>query len=210
MPATRSQMIGLRLWGMDELPFCPLRNGSSTSSTSVRCRLRISVAIFSSEAAATASAETNSACRSRCTTWVETGAGFNPSLRVTYSSTLGLACAKVPTDARHLAHRHRLQRRAQHSLAPAQLVVPDGELEPEGDRLGVDAVGAADHHRVLVLQRPRLDHRAQVRHAFEQQFARLLDLAGQGGVQQVRLTSGPGARSASRCRCARPHWSGRR
>ena len=39
--------MGLRLWGMDELPFCPAPKGSSASPTSLRARWRISVHISS-------------------------------------------------------------------------------------------------------------------------------------------------------------------
>ncbi len=49
-------------------------------------------------------------------------------------------------------------------MAP-QLVVPDSQLEAERDRLGVNAVGAADHHRVAMLHRltsDRLDQRVDV------------------------------------------------
>src|SRR5450759_2040639 len=47
MPAMRSQMMGLRLWGMAEDPFWPLAKGSSASRISIRCRARPSGAIFS-------------------------------------------------------------------------------------------------------------------------------------------------------------------
>src|SRR2546427_636902 len=46
-PQRFSETIGLRLCGMAEEPFWPGGNGSSASSTSVRCRWRISVADFS-------------------------------------------------------------------------------------------------------------------------------------------------------------------
>ena len=57
-PQICSQLTGLRLCGMAELPRCPAANGSSASRTSVRCRWRISSAIFSSVAAIRASVET--------------------------------------------------------------------------------------------------------------------------------------------------------
>src|ERR1700719_1010921 len=53
-PQICSQVTGLRLWGMAELPRCSPPNGSSASRTSVRCRWRISSAIFSSVALAIA------------------------------------------------------------------------------------------------------------------------------------------------------------
>ena len=54
-PQTFSMVMGLRLCGMAELPFWPLRNGSSASSVSVFCRLRTSVAMRSQVAAVVAS-----------------------------------------------------------------------------------------------------------------------------------------------------------
>ena len=55
-PQICSQLTGLRLCGMAELPRCPSLNGSSASRTSVRCRCRISSAIRSSIAPICASA----------------------------------------------------------------------------------------------------------------------------------------------------------
>ena len=56
-PQICSAVMGLRLCGMAEEPFCSGEKYSSTSRTSVRCKPRTSSAIFSSEAAATASVE---------------------------------------------------------------------------------------------------------------------------------------------------------
>ena len=78
-PAMRSLRIGLRLCGMAEEPFWPLPNGSSASRTSVRCRWRTSVANFSMLAPTRAMAVRNSACRSRCTTWLLMGSRPMPS-----------------------------------------------------------------------------------------------------------------------------------
>ena len=50
-PHSCSHFTGLRLWGIALEPFCaPVRNGSSTSPTSVRCRWRISSANASIDA----------------------------------------------------------------------------------------------------------------------------------------------------------------
>ena len=46
-PLICSQVTGLRLCGIEELPFCPLAKDSAASRTSVRWRWRISVAILS-------------------------------------------------------------------------------------------------------------------------------------------------------------------
>ena len=75
----RSELMGLRLWGIALDPFwAPARNGSSASRTSVRWRWRTSVAKRSRPAAASAIACSSSAWRSRGTTWVETGSARSP------------------------------------------------------------------------------------------------------------------------------------
>ena len=96
-PQMRSASSGLRLCGIALEPFCPSPNGSCASSTSVRCSPRTSSAIFSSEAPAMASAAQNSAWRSRCTIWVETGSTPRPRSRQTSSSISGSTWAKLPT-----------------------------------------------------------------------------------------------------------------
>ena len=90
MPVIRSVVIGFRLCGIADEPFCaPARNGSSTSRTSVRWRCLISVANRSRPAPASAIADRSSACRSRGTTWVETLSRARPSRFSTASSTSG-------------------------------------------------------------------------------------------------------------------------
>ena len=80
--------MGFRLCGIAELPFCPARNASDASRTSVRCRWRISVAIISIDEPTEAQAKRYSAWRSRAMTWVA-GTGFRPSARHTSASTEG-------------------------------------------------------------------------------------------------------------------------
>ena len=93
IPQMRSAVIGLRLCGIADEPFWPRPNGSSTSRTSVRARWRISVAKRSSDEASSASAESSSACRSRCRICVELGAGSRPSRSQATRSTSGSAAA---------------------------------------------------------------------------------------------------------------------
>ena len=89
--------MGLRLWGIAELPFWPLAKNSSTSRCSDFCRPRISVAMRSMEEAMMARVEKYSACKSRGRTWVEISWARMPSLSQTYCSTKGGMLAKFPT-----------------------------------------------------------------------------------------------------------------
>ena len=59
--------------------------------------------------------------------------------------------------AGELPEAHRLERAAQALAAALELERPAGELQPEGRRLGVDAVRAADADRLPVLLGPRRD-----------------------------------------------------
>ena len=67
------------------------------------------------------------------------------------------------------------------------LEAPDGELEPEGDRFGVDAVAAPDHDGVAMLERPLLQHAQQMPQvaAAGCRLARS-QLQRQAGVEHVR------------------------
>ena len=96
-PQICSQVTGLRLCGMAELPFWPRAKYSSASRTSVRCRWRTSSAIFSHSAVASASAETKCAWRSRWITCEATGAGLRSRRSQISSSVSGPMWAKVPT-----------------------------------------------------------------------------------------------------------------
>ena len=96
-PQTRSHFSGLRLCGIADEPAWPSMKGSCTSRTSVRWRWRISVAKRSNEAATSARVETKCACRSRCTTCVDTASTPSRSSAQTRSSTHGGTVAWVPT-----------------------------------------------------------------------------------------------------------------
>ena len=69
--------------------------------------------------------------------------------------------------------------------AAAELGVGFGELQAEGDRLGVDAVAAADGRRVLVLFRAALDRRQEGVEILQQDVGRLHELDVERGVQHV-------------------------
>ena len=150
----RSAVIGLRLWGIALEPFCPARNGSSTSRTSVRCRWRTSVPNRSMPAPARAIAASSSAWRSRATTCVETVLGVEAEPREHPRLELG-AGGRVGADgARDRAHTHLREAASRRFEVAMRLEREAGELDAERRRLGVDAVGAPDAERVAVLAGP--------------------------------------------------------
>ncbi len=87
-PQRRSERMGLRLCGMDELPFWPAPKGSSASPSSLRARCLISVHMSSMVAPMDAQAARYSAWRSRAITWVA-GTGVRPRAAQTRDSTAG-------------------------------------------------------------------------------------------------------------------------
>jgi hypothetical protein len=185
-PLTCSQPTGLRLWGMADEPFCRSPKGSSTSRTSVFWRARISVAKVSRLAAQMASAVMTSAWRSRWSTWEAMGAGRSPSRSQTASSTSGGRCEKVPTAPDSLPTGDRLAGALDAQPVPLQLVVPQGQLQAEGHGLGVDAVRAPDHGRVLELVGAVAQDGQQRVHVLQDQRAGLAHQHGQRGVHDVR------------------------
>jgi hypothetical protein len=97
---------------------------------------------------------------------------------------------KSADGAGDLADAHRLAG-APHAFDVAQqLGVPQRELEAEGHHLGMDAVGPADHRRLLVFLRARLDRLGERRHVLQDQVARLDHL------QRLRRIDDVGRRQA--------------
>ena len=88
--------------------------------------------------------------------------------------------------ARELADAHPLERARDALAAAVELERPAGELQPEGRRLGVDAVRAADLQRLAVLARRARRRRRSARSMpVEDQRARLADLQRERGVDDV-------------------------
>ena len=80
-----------------------------------------------------------------------------------FAPRLPVRCApNVPTAPEILPTRRSSAAAPQARQIAAGLLVPDRELQAERDRLGVDAVRAADLHGVLELQRAALQHGAQL------------------------------------------------
>ena len=148
-PLIVSAEIGLRLWGIADEPFWPGLKPSRTSATSVRWRWRSSTATSSHVAATAAHAHRNSAWRSRAITCVA-GTGRSPSAAPTWRSTAGSMLEYVPTAPDSLHTATVVAGGPQPGAVAVELQRPQRDLGAERRRLGVDAVGAADHHRVEV------------------------------------------------------------
>ena len=114
------------------------------------------------------------------------GAGRRPRRSHTASSTSGGRCENVPTAPESLPTRMVSAGALDARAVPLQLRVPQGQLQPEGHGLGVDAVGAPDHGRVLELVGAVAQDREQGVHVLEDQVAGLAHEHGQRGVHHVR------------------------
>ena len=112
-----------------------------------------------------------------------------------------------PHRARNLAHAQIFRRGAQPRQIAPGLFVPDGELQAERDGLGVNAVRAADLHRVLELERAALQHLAQRFETAQQNRRRLLQLQRLRGIHHV-VRRQPVVQPARCFRVSRPRpWS---
>ncbi len=78
-----------------------------------------------------------------------------------------------------------LARGDQPAAVPGELGVVAGELEAEGDRLGVDAVAAPDRGRELVLDSPALQGGQHQIHVLDQKIGGPRQLDAEAGVQHV-------------------------
>ena len=153
-PVTCSQPTGLRLWGMAEEPFWPSPNGSSTSRTSVFCRCADLGARTSpgSRRDQRQRRSCTSAWRSRCSDLRGDGRGrAGRAARRPPPRPRAARCENVPTAPDSLPTAIVSRARASRAAVARELVVPQRQLQAEGHGLGVHAVGAPDHRRVLVL-----------------------------------------------------------
>src|SRR5262249_28290986 len=81
--------------------------------------------------------------------------------------------------------RNLLARRLESLPGAVELGISDGELESEGGGLGVDAVGAADRGRGLVLVGPPLECRQQLVDVRDQNIGGTDKLHIEAGVENV-------------------------
>ena len=185
-PQICSQVTGLRLCGMAELPFWPRAKYSSASRTSVRCRWRTSRAIFSHSAVASASAATNCGVPVALDHLRGHRRGLQAQPRADpllgFRTDVARTCPPRRRSCRRAVLRPR--RRSARQIAPGFLV-PDGQLEAESDRLGVHAVRAADLHGVLEFQRAPFQHGAQLLQAGSRMRRGLLQQQRLRGIHHV-------------------------
>ena len=181
---------------MAELPFWPRAKYSSASRTSVRCRWRTSSAIFSQSAVVRARAETKLAWRSRWMTCEATGGGLEVQALADQLFGFRIDVAEGADGARGLADAHVFGGGAEAGEIAAGLFVPDGQFEPEGDRLGVDSVGAADLHGVPELQGAALEDLAQLLQVVQQDRARPAAAGAPARYPRRRWRSGRSETSA--------------
>ena len=98
---------------------------------------------------------------------------------------LGVEVRQRPDRTRQLPDRGIGQRRAHAPHIAAELLAPHQALEAEGDRLGMDAVGASHHRRQAMLLRLVPRGAADALQRADQAAARLADLERERRVHQV-------------------------
>src|SRR4030095_6873146 len=91
-----------------------------------------------------------------------------------------------PDGAGELSAPHALERALQATSRSIELEGPDGELQPERGRLGVDSVRASERQRVTWLLGARYDDGQRALELVEQQPPGGLKLEGQRRVEDVR------------------------
>ena len=151
IPQRRSAVIGLRLCGIADEPFCRRPNGSSTSPTSVRARCRISVAKRSSEEATSASAVEQLGVPVALQDLRRARSGLEAETLAGNALHLGIGGGIGADGARELADAQSLDRPGEPLPVAVEGERPARELEPERRRLGMDPVGAAHAERLAVL-----------------------------------------------------------
>ena len=118
--------------------------------------------------------------------WVAAGAGSRPRRSQARRSTSGSVAEYVPTAPESLPTRTPSIARCRRSPRAIELERPDGELQPERGRLGVDSMCAPDRQRVAVLLCPRDDAGQRALELVEQEPPGGLQLERQRRVQDIR------------------------
>jgi hypothetical protein len=126
-----------------------------------------------------ASAVINSACRSRWMTCDATEPAAHLGL------DLGIEVREGADRTRQLPHRHHVARPQDTIEIALQLRVPQRQLDAERHRLGMHAVGAADHRRPAMLLGARAHRLHQAGDPLDDEAARLAHLQRLRGVDDV-------------------------
>ena len=184
-PQICSQVTGLRLCGIAELPRCSPPKGSSASRTSVRCKWRISSAIFSSVAAISASE----------LTIVRVAIALNhlrSHRRDVQPKPLADALFNFRAEMRSIAHRagNFADGHLRGGIAEALDVAlifrePVGDFQSERDRLGVNSVSAADLRSVREIPARAGQHFAKFHQRGFNQSRRVAHLQSLRGVDHI-------------------------
>src|SRR5215211_766893 len=112
--------------------------------------------------------------------------GLQPEPLARQPLELGIGRRVGADDARELAHAHALEGMLQALASAPELEGPARQLEPEGRRLGMYTMGAADGDDLPVLVRPRNDGAKGTVDACEHERAGLSDLERERRVEHVR------------------------
>ena len=113
------------------------------------------------------------------------GSAWRPSSARTSASTSGPRWLYVPTGPGDLAGRDLVDGGREPAPAAIDLERPAGELQPERDRLGVDAVGAAHHQRVGLAPGAGDQRREEAVAVAQEELAGVPELEGERGVDDV-------------------------
>ena len=206
-PQICSEVTGLRLCGMAELPFWPRAKYSSASRTSVRCRCRTSSAIFSQRAVARARATDESGVPVALDHLRGDRRGLEIEPRRRCALPLPARCGRrcrrrrrvLPTRRSSAAAPRRVRLRPASSYQMAS-------LRPKVIGLGMHAVGAADLDGAAELQRAPLQHGAQGLQIARAGWRKPAGAAGPGRCPPRHWRSGRSAASARPRRGRRRPW----
>ena len=115
----------------------------------------------------------------------DTAAAFSPSRAQIFSSSSGVRWAKIPTAPENFPDAHVFRRGHEARDVALRFRIPVGELEAEGDGLGVDAVGAADHGSVFELPGAAFEDFGKALEVVRDDLRGLADEQGLRGVDDV-------------------------
>ncbi len=111
--------------------------------------------------------------------------GREPKVPAHFGLDVGPKVRERAHGARELPHGHFCAGGDESPPVPGKLVVPECQLEAEGHGLGVNPVGAADHHRVLVLEGAGLHRLAESIEIGEKKVESIANHERESGVDDI-------------------------